>query len=182
MLFAYLAEAVPAASRGRYVVALAACWMVGSVATSLLGLALVPTFPATGWRAFLALGSLPSLACAGVCHCFASESARFLHAHGRHDEAAAVLRHAASANGRAGVLDRVALSPPHASSTSPQPSPPPRHLQEPPPPHHHAPPPPPRAVFSSPPAFVRQIRVLLSPPLCRVTLPLAFVWYALGKF
>jgi hypothetical protein len=35
--------------------------MVGSIATALLGWALVPYAPVHGWRLFLALAALPSL-------------------------------------------------------------------------------------------------------------------------
>jgi hypothetical protein len=41
--------------------------MVGSIVTALLGWALVPHAPVHGWRAFLALASVPSLVRFTMC-------------------------------------------------------------------------------------------------------------------
>ena len=101
VVFAYLAELLPAAVRGRYMCVLAAHWMVGSVATALLGWALVPYAPVAGWRVFLAVAALPSLLCAALTWRWAPESPRFLLQQRRPAEAMAVLRGIAARNGRA---------------------------------------------------------------------------------
>lgn len=131
-------------------VALASTWMVGSIATALVGVAIVPSHPVNGWRVFLALGALPSLACAALSHTLVPESPRYLVARGQPAAALAVLKQAAAANGRPGALDGCSL----------------RQVA------------PPEEPLSA--AVRRKVTTLLSPPLSAVTFPLAFVWFALG--
>jgi len=104
VIFAFLSELVCAAKRGKYLCILASFWMVGSIATALAGLCIVPSHPREGWRFFLSVAALPSLACAFFSHTVAPESPRWLLIASRRDEAAAELRRAAVLNGTSAAL------------------------------------------------------------------------------
>lgn len=100
VVFSFMAEVLPTATRGRFMVMLASFWMVGSIYTALAGWALVPSDPANGWRRFLVVAALPSVACAIGTFKFAPESPRFLVVQRRGADAMTVLRAAAVMNGR----------------------------------------------------------------------------------
>jgi len=156
VVFAYLSEFLPTATRGRYMCLLASFWMVGSIATALAGLALVPRHPVHGWRVFLACASLPSLACALWSWRSAPESPRFLLVQRRGTEAMAVLRSVAAQNGRLHAL------PQHAQLIM-------------------APLPKAGAAQAAPAqAQLRALRSLFAPPLRRTTVAVMFVWCAIS--
>lgn len=166
VVFAYLAELLPAAVRGRYMCVLAAHWMVGSIATALLGWALVPHAPANGWRLFLAAAALPSLACALLTWRWAPESPRYLLTQRRHGEALAVLRGIAARNGRPGAIPEGAVlvgAAHHGAMLTPAPL---------------------GGAGAAVAAAAKQagvtLRAALSPPLRATTLRLCFVWFGIS--
>lgn len=156
VVFAFVAELCPVAIRGRYLCGVAACWMVGSVATALAGLALVPWAPANGWRFFVAVASLPSLACASLSATLApADSPRWLLTHGRVDEATAVMRKVAAQNGCPAALP--------AGCTLAAPKAPAEH-----------------GTGGAWRAQRRALRSLLTPPLRSTTLGTCVVWFGLS--
>ena len=73
--------------RGKFMAAVASCWMFGSIYSASCGWAIIPT--AGGWRAFVAVASLPAwLGVAAAA--WSPESPRFLLVKGRHTEAVQV--------------------------------------------------------------------------------------------
>jgi MFS family permease len=66
--------------RGKFMVGLAAFWMVGSLFTAGVGWAMIPT---VGWRAFLVVAALPAFAAAAGCLLLLPESPRHLLVHGK---------------------------------------------------------------------------------------------------
>lgn len=75
--------------RGRYMVGLAAHWMVGSIFSAGMGWAIIPTAP-DAWRVFLAVASAPAW-CAAVGAWFMPESSRLLLVQGHTDKPEQVL-------------------------------------------------------------------------------------------
>jgi MFS family permease len=66
--------------RGKFMVGLAAFWMVGSLYSAGMGWAMIPT---VGWRAFLVVAALPAFAAASGCLLLLPESPRHLLVHGK---------------------------------------------------------------------------------------------------
>eukprot|EP00879_Flechtneria_rotunda_P009853 GHRR01010305.1.p1 GENE.GHRR01010305.1~~GHRR01010305.1.p1 ORF type:complete len:541 (+),score=182.46 GHRR01010305.1:268-1890(+) len=97
VVFSFLAELLPSRSRGRFMVGLAAHWMVGSIYSAGLGWALIPT---QGWRAFLVLAALPAVVAAIGTLLLLPESPRHLLVHNRVEEAEQTLRYMATINRR----------------------------------------------------------------------------------
>jgi putative MFS transporter len=85
-----MSEFAPPARRGRIIVWLEAFWAVGWTAAALIGFFVVPVGSA-GWRWAFAIGALPALYTVWVRRS-CPESVRFLTAHGRSDEAEAIVR------------------------------------------------------------------------------------------
>uniref|UniRef100_A0A6U1DND2 Major facilitator superfamily (MFS) profile domain-containing protein n=1 Tax=Tetraselmis chuii TaxID=63592 RepID=A0A6U1DND2_9CHLO len=100
--FTYISEVVAADMRGKFVVGVAGHWMLGSIASALLGWLIIP---AAGWRVFLAAVALPSLLGA-VEALWLPESPRLLAVSGRLDASLAVLRRMCVVNTRGSGVDR----------------------------------------------------------------------------
>lgn len=110
--YAMMAEYLPKAVRGRFLVYLESFWAVGTIVLAVMAWIVVPNLPATGWRWLFALAALPGLL-GFVLRLWVPESPRYLLLDGRAAEAAAVLRRVARINGRAveiGTLAPVARS------------------------------------------------------------------------
>jgi putative MFS transporter len=106
--YAAMAEFLPAARRGRWLVLLEAFWALGTLALALASWAAAAWGGPDGWRWIFAATALPALV--GVALRFwVPESPYFLWRRGRLDEADRVLARMAAANGRshqAGTLRR----------------------------------------------------------------------------
>ncbi|XP_071094452.1 putative transporter SVOPL [Haliotis cracherodii] len=92
--FALLAEYVPSKYRARLLISGQIFWASGSMFEMFLASVVIPTL---GWRWLLVLSAIP-IVMALFFLCFIPESARFLVAAGRHDEALAALQRAAKIN------------------------------------------------------------------------------------
>lgn len=98
VVFTYFSEFLSRRDRGPYMVAIACCWMVGSLLTAGLAWAIIPRRvafemgPETihSWRVFAFVCAWPSLICAMALR-FCPESPRWLLSRGRHLEAKQVL-------------------------------------------------------------------------------------------
>lgn len=97
-------EWVPSQRRGRWLLAMQSFWTVGTLFEALLAWAVLPHL---SWRWLVALSATPLLLLL-LLFPWLPESPHWLAAQGRHDEAEAVLRRAAAANGRAGLCVRLA--------------------------------------------------------------------------
>ncbi len=165
VVFSFLAELLPTRVRGRYMCALASCWMLGSIATAALGWALVPRHPVRGWRVFLALAALPSLACAALTWRCAPESPRWLLAQRRPAEAQRVLRAAALRNRRGHCLPAaftLASPPPTSASAASAAAPP-------------------ASALAAAVAHARaSLHTVLSPPLRATSLTMCAVWASIS--
>ncbi|WP_370633867.1 MFS transporter [Deinococcus sp. RIT780] len=108
--YALMAEFMPAAQRGRFLVIVEGFWVIGTLLLTLLAAATAAWLPAgDGWRWLLALTALPGLAGLFV-RLGVPDSPRWLSARGRMDEARAALAQLARRNGRA--LPPEPLAPP----------------------------------------------------------------------
>lgn len=108
--YAMLAELVPAAWRGRFLVYLESFWAIGTVAVAALAWWLGTAFaPEVAWRYLLAGAALPGLI--GLLARFGlPDSPRYLLAQGRQGEAEAAVTTVARANGRPGALGGASLA------------------------------------------------------------------------
>ncbi|EFX74666.1 hypothetical protein DAPPUDRAFT_199755 [Daphnia pulex] len=97
------AEFLPVRQRGKCVVLLDSFWALGACFEVLLALIVMPTL---GWRWLLALSTIPVFVFTIVC-AWLPESARFLAANGRTEEALAVLRRIAEENGKPMLAGRL---------------------------------------------------------------------------
>jgi MFS family permease len=97
VVFAWLAEVVPRAARGQWLVFLAAFWMVGSLFSATLGLLIIPR---AGWRLFLLAVTAPAFGSAACSIFLMDESPRQALVRGRPEVAARTLRRMAAMNGR----------------------------------------------------------------------------------
>ncbi|KZS14128.1 Synaptic vesicle 2-related protein [Daphnia magna] len=97
------AEFLPVQQRGKCVVLLDSFWALGACFEVLLALIIMPTL---GWRWLLALSTIPVFVFTLVC-AWLPESARFLAANGRTEEALAVLRRIAEENGKPMLAGRL---------------------------------------------------------------------------
>lgn len=93
--YGMFSEFLPAKDRGRRLVLLESFWAYGTLAAAALAWLVVPRL---GWRWLFALSALPGLLLFAVRRGM-PESPRFLAAAGRVEEAGAVLRRVAAANG-----------------------------------------------------------------------------------
>jgi len=99
--YALIAEYVPTAWRGRFLVYLESFWAVGTVAAALLSWVFFTHYkPEDAWRWVLGLAALPGLIGLWI-RTRIPESPRFLLLRGRVDEVRDVLHRVARANGRA---------------------------------------------------------------------------------
>lgn len=97
------AEFLPVKQRGKCVVLLDSFWALGACFEVLLALTVMPTL---GWRWLLGLSTLPAIAF--VCVCFwLPESARYLAANGKTEEALTVLQRVAKENGKPMMTGRL---------------------------------------------------------------------------
>lgn len=115
--YAMMAEFVPTAWRGRFLVYLESFWALGTIAVAALAWWLSTLFdPAEAWRWLLALAALPGvvglLARLGV-----PDSPRSLLVRGREAEARAALERVARANGTALPAAPLAVPPPAPRAT-----------------------------------------------------------------
>ncbi len=85
--FVYLAEFIPAESRGRFLVLLDSFWAYGWILATLLGYLVIPPF---GWQAFFLTGAAP-VVIVPIVHLALPESVRYLEEKGRTEEARSVL-------------------------------------------------------------------------------------------
>ena len=98
VVFTYFSEFLSRRDRGPYMVAIACCWMVGSLLTAGLAWVIIPRRVAFdvgsetihSWRVFAFVCAWPSLICAMALH-FCPESPRWLLSRARHLEAKQVL-------------------------------------------------------------------------------------------
>jgi MFS family permease len=97
VVFSWLAEVVPRRERGRWLVFLAAFWMVGSLYGATLGLILIPRL---GWRVFLLAATAPAWGSAACALLLMDESPRFSLTAGRTEQAERALRRMGELNGR----------------------------------------------------------------------------------
>lgn len=94
--YAIFAEYLPTAKRGRYLVLLESFWALGAVLAAGLAWLIVPWL---GWRWLLAISAVPGLIIFFIRQ-HIPESPRYLLVNGKTEQAAAVLRQVAKANGR----------------------------------------------------------------------------------
>ncbi|KAG8232729.1 hypothetical protein J437_LFUL013322 [Ladona fulva] len=108
------AEFLPTKQRAKCVVLLDCFWALGACFEVLLALLVMPTL---GWKWLLALSTIPLFAFVCICP-WLPESARFLMASGRADEALEILKRVSAENGRHMLLGRLVLedSIPHGGS------------------------------------------------------------------
>ncbi len=97
--YAAMAEFLPAARRGRWLVLLEAFWALGTLALALVSWAAAAWAGPDGWRWIFAATALPALVGVGL-RLWVPESPYFLWRQGRLDEADRVLARMAAANGR----------------------------------------------------------------------------------
>eukprot|EP00883_Tetradesmus_obliquus_P001403 jgi/Sobl393_1/11479/SZX61996.1 len=95
VVFSYLAELLPAHARGKFMVGLAAFWMVGSLYSAGVGWAMIGP---VGWRPFLVVAALPAFAAAASCLLLLPESPRHLLVHGRVGPAEKAIKRMAAVN------------------------------------------------------------------------------------
>ncbi|WIA21848.1 hypothetical protein OEZ85_004224 [Tetradesmus obliquus] len=95
VVFSYLAELLPAHARGKFMVGLAAFWMVGSLYSAGVGWAMIGP---VGWRPFLVVAALPAFAAAAGCLLLLPESPRHLLVHGRVGPAEKAIKRMAAVN------------------------------------------------------------------------------------
>ncbi|WP_232540332.1 MFS transporter [Azohydromonas aeria] len=107
--YTLMAEFLPAARRGRWLVLLESFWAVGTVALAVLALAAAP-WGSDAWRLIFFVTGLPALV-GVVCRLFIPESPLFLNGSGRSAEARAVLQRVARANGAEVVIGRLQPQP-----------------------------------------------------------------------
>lgn len=107
VVFSWLSELVPRRQRGRWLVFLAAFWMVGSLTSATLGLLIIPRL---GWRPFLLAATLPAWGSAACAVLLMDESPRFSLVVGKGEQATRALRRMAEINGRP-LPQRFALAP-----------------------------------------------------------------------
>ncbi|WP_104990789.1 MFS transporter [Deinococcus sp. NW-56] len=116
--YAMMAEFVPTAWRGRFLVYLESFWAVGTVAVAGLAWSLSTLFePAVAWRWLLALAALPGLV-GLVARLGIPDSPRSLLVRGQEAAARAALTRVARANGTA-LPDAPLHAPPPASRVTP---------------------------------------------------------------
>lgn len=97
--YAMMAEFLPAARRGRWLIMLEGFWAVGTVVLALVALGVSASGIVDGWRAIFAIIALPALI--GIfLRMWIPESPLYLLRTGRTAEARAVLERVATANGR----------------------------------------------------------------------------------
>eukprot|EP00878_Enallax_costatus_P028002 GHUV01030197.1.p1 GENE.GHUV01030197.1~~GHUV01030197.1.p1 ORF type:complete len:355 (+),score=73.51 GHUV01030197.1:160-1224(+) len=96
VVFSFLAELLPAHARGKFMVGLAAHWMVGSIYSAGVGWAMIPTI---GWRSFLIIAAIPAWIAAAGTLLLLPESPRYLLVHGQVQQAEQAIRRMAQVNG-----------------------------------------------------------------------------------
>ena len=99
------AEFLPTKQRGKCVVLLDCFWALGACLEVILAMLVMP---ALGWRWLLALSSLPSLGFV-LAGSWLPESARYMAASGRSEEALDTLARVASENGKSMLLGRLVV-------------------------------------------------------------------------
>lgn len=116
--YAMMAEFVPTAWRGRFLVYLESFWALGTVAVAALAWGLSTVFePGEAWRWLLALAAVPGMV-GLVARLGVPDSPRSLLARGQEGEARAALNRVARANGTA-LPDVPLLTPPPAPRVTP---------------------------------------------------------------
>ena len=99
------AEFLPTKQRGKCVVLLDCFWALGACLEVILAMLVMPTL---GWRWLLALSALPSLCFVLACS-WLPESARYMAASGRSEEALETLSRVAGENGKSMLLGRLVV-------------------------------------------------------------------------
>jgi len=99
------AEFLPTKQRGKCVVLLDCFWALGACLEVILAMLIMPTL---GWRWLLALSALPSL-CFVLCCSWLPESARYMAASGKSEQALDTLARVAKENGKSMPLGRLVV-------------------------------------------------------------------------
>ena len=99
------AEFLPTKQRGKCVVLLDCFWALGACLEVILAMLVMPSL---GWRWLLALSALPSLCFVLACS-WLPESARYMAASGRSEEALETLSRVAGENGKSMLLGRLVV-------------------------------------------------------------------------